>query len=82
MTRCAGVLRSAASLDEARHMIDAVAAAGAALERSPATYELVNLVTVARAVLDAAVVREESRGCHTRDDFPETRDSFRVRLVL
>ena len=49
---------------------------------SPAGYELVNLVTVAGALLTAAQVREESRGCHTRQDFPDTTDDFRTRLVL
>jgi succinate dehydrogenase/fumarate reductase flavoprotein subunit len=27
-------------------------------------------------------VREESRGCHTREDFPDTSDELRLRLVL
>jgi L-aspartate oxidase len=82
MTRCAGVLRSASSLDEARATVDAVHAATAGDTMSPAGYELVNLVTVAGALLTAAQVREESRGCHTRQDFPDTIDDFRTRLVL
>jgi L-aspartate oxidase len=82
MTRCAGVLRSAESLDEARATVDAVRAGTAGEPMSPAAYELVNLATVADALLTAAQVREESRGCHTREDFPDTSDELRLRLVL
>jgi L-aspartate oxidase len=81
MTRCAGVLRSAASLDEARRTVDAVGAQAVTEAPSLARSELLNLVDVARAVLAGALVREESRGCHTREDHPDTVDAFRVRLV-
>jgi L-aspartate oxidase len=81
MTRCAGVLRSAASLDEARRTIDAVGAGAAKEEPSPGRVELLNLVEVGRAVLAGALVREESRGCHTREDYRDTREALRVRLV-
>ena len=37
-----------------------------------ADHEVRNLATVARAAVGAALRREESRGAHTRDDFPET----------
>jgi L-aspartate oxidase len=82
MTRCAGVLRSADSLEEARATVDAVRAGAAGEPMTPAAYELVNLATVADALLTAAQVREESRGCHTREDFPDTSDELRLRLVL
>jgi L-aspartate oxidase len=81
MTRCAGVLRSAPSLEEAHRTVEAVGTQAADVAPSPARYELLNLVEVARAVLAGALAREESRGCHTREDFPETSDDFRVRLV-
>jgi L-aspartate oxidase len=81
MTRCAGVLRSAASLDEARRVADAVGAQAVTEPPSPARYELLNLFEVARAVLAGASARHESRGCHTREDYPATFDAFRLRLV-
>ena len=38
--------------------------------------DLKNLLCVAEAITMAALYREESRGGHTRDDFPESRESF------
>ena len=44
--------------------------------------EVRNLLTVADAMIRAALAREESRGAHTRADFPQRDDEhFRVRLV-
>jgi L-aspartate oxidase len=84
MTRGAGVLRSADSLAGTRRIVDGVLAASADLEHgSQEEAELANLAEVARALLVGATVREESRGAHTREDFPERDDEhFQVRLVL
>jgi L-aspartate oxidase len=81
MTRCAGVLRSATSLAEARGVIDDVHAVVAPVAIDAPAHELVNLLTVANAMLAGATAREESRGCHTREDFPVTKEAFRIRLV-
>jgi L-aspartate oxidase len=78
MTRGAGVLRSAGSLEATRRELGSVWIADSGTDSA----ELRNLVTVAYALLDAALAREESRGCHTREDFPEPRDDFRHRLLL
>jgi len=82
MTRCAGVLRTATSLDEAQQTVATVHAGTLRLEPSPAVHELLNLVAVASAVLASALTREETRGCHTREDFPDTSEEFRLRLVV
>jgi L-aspartate oxidase len=39
-----------------------------------ATWETTNLLTVARALLEAAWTREEIRGSHWREDFPDRDD--------
>ena len=75
MTAGAGVLRSAASLGEAR---TALTVADASV-RGPG--ELANLVTVGAALLTSATVRTESRGAHTRLDHPGTDALWRCRLV-
>jgi len=74
MTAGAGVLRSAGSL----------AATTAELARLGATradprtesWEATNLVTVAAALAGAATRREETRGCHWRDDHPDASDAW------
>jgi L-aspartate oxidase len=83
MTVGAGVLRSAASLDETGRAVEAAAAEVAAAPREPATEELRNLVEVGRALVAAGSHRAESRGAHTRSDHPDRADGrFRHRLVL
>jgi L-aspartate oxidase len=62
MSRWAGIGRSAAGLAEA---LDGIVALG-----DGATVQDANLVLVARALLTAAIAREESRGCHVRTDAP------------
>jgi L-aspartate oxidase len=37
-----------------------------------AGWELQNLLTIARTVIEAALLRQESRGVHLRVDFPHT----------
>jgi L-aspartate oxidase len=75
MTLGAGVVRDAASL------------AGVSLaDPSPAdrveVCELGNLATVGSALVAAAAAREESRGCHTRRDFPDISPALARRLVV
>jgi L-aspartate oxidase len=77
MTIGAGVVRSKESLAVAHAVVEEVAGPG----RGPATWELANLVEVARAVLAAATARRESRGAHSRSDFPGQDPALRCRLV-
>lgn len=44
--------------------------------------EVENLTLVAEMVARAALLREESRGVHFRDDFPETREEWRRNVVI
>ncbi len=73
MTRDAGVLRDASSLRRAREAL-------AVME--PVDREVANLLSVSRALVGAALVREESRGTHTRLDFPESSSEFLGRFVF
>lgn len=74
MTVGAGVVRSAASLAAARERLAPLDVAG-----DP---ELRNLLDVASAVVESAVAREESRGAHTRSDFPDPMERFARRLIV
>jgi L-aspartate oxidase len=81
MTAHAGVLRDAASLERADRAARQALTHGSASDDIEA-WELRNLATVGRALIAAATVREESRGAHTRTDFPETSPAFALRLVV
>jgi L-aspartate oxidase len=80
MWRCAGLFRTRAGLREAVGALDAMVPP--AEPGSADGWKLRNLLTVARLIAGAALRREESRGAHFRDDFPERDDSrWRVHVV-
>jgi L-aspartate oxidase len=79
MTTGAGVLRSGASLRGTAGALAALAVPG---DRPyTASWEATNLLTVASALVAAAVRREETRGCHWREDFPSASPRWRGHLV-
>jgi L-aspartate oxidase len=73
MTERVGVLRSAAGLAEAGLRL-ADLAARAADRVDQAAWEATNLLTISTAMCEAAARREETRGSHWRDDFPDRDD--------
>jgi L-aspartate oxidase len=46
------------------------------------SFELVNMLTIARLMAQAALAREESRGAHFRSDFKDVREEWRAHTVL
>jgi succinate dehydrogenase/fumarate reductase flavoprotein subunit len=82
MTRGAGVLRSAASLQRATNGLRRFGRSADTLRvDDPSAWEVHNLLIVAQALIAAALEREESRGTHTRRDFPDRNDRFAGRFV-
>jgi L-aspartate oxidase len=83
MTADCGVVRDAVGLRTAAETLADLAGLAVDLPaRSAATYEVLNLLRVSRAIVAAALAREESRGAHTRADFPETSDALAGRFAL
>jgi L-aspartate oxidase len=82
MTTMAGVLRSEESLAEAMDVAMEIASLVRDDQVDPAASELRNLARVGLALLTGAAARTETRGAHTRTDFPETDDALRCRLVV
>ena len=80
MTEGAGVVRTAASLESTAKVLQASAERDSE-EPMPETWEATNLLTVSSALVAAAAQRTETRGCHWREDFPETEDAWRLRLI-
>jgi L-aspartate oxidase len=91
MTRGAGVLRSADSLRQAAtaleglydKAVDELERDGKTAEPCVETWEASNLLLVARVLVAAASRREETRGCHWREDRPDRDDEvWRRHLVV
>jgi len=82
MTRGAGVLRSAASLAATEQELVLLAADVGPPSTGTQLEEVRNLLTVGRALLAAASAREETRGNHSRTDFPDRDPAQRHRLVF
>jgi len=81
MTEGAGVVRSAASLARAVTAVTSLADRPGPV-RDQAGGELVNLTTTAAALLAAAAVRVETRGAHSRSDFPDTDPGWVRRIAV
>ncbi len=76
MTDGAGVLRSADSLAYTAKALDALVATHPGREPRTESWETTNLHAVPTANTAAAALREETRGGHRRDDFPEPSDEW------
>ncbi|MEV6108962.1 L-aspartate oxidase [Streptomyces sp. NPDC051940] len=77
MTRGAGVLRSAESLAAAAQELDRIRDEAKPDAELPGveTWEATNLLLVARVLTRTAALREETRGCHWREDHPDRDDT-------
>ncbi|WP_394431846.1 L-aspartate oxidase [Streptomyces sp. SGAir0957] len=90
MTEGAGVLRSADSLAEAAarlgrihaEAVNSLAEDGKTAEPGVDTWEATNLLCVARVLVAAARRREETRGCHWREDFADRDDAHWRRHIV
>ncbi len=83
MSSDCGVVRDAGSLKLAADTLGDLAGLAEDLPaREMATYEVLNLLRVARAIVDAAATREETRGSHARADYPEASDDMLGRFVF
>ncbi|MFJ4275481.1 L-aspartate oxidase [Streptomyces coelicoflavus] len=90
MTDGAGVLRSADSLTRAADRLHALHTEarealhdnGKTAEPGVDTWEATNLLCVARVLVAAATLREETRGCHWREDHAERDDTAWRRHVV
>jgi L-aspartate oxidase len=90
MSDGAGVLRSAESLERAADRLeqlhsdarDALAENGKTAEPGVDTWESTNLLCVARVLVAAARLREETRGCHWREDHADRDDTDWSRHIV
>jgi L-aspartate oxidase len=81
MSERAGVLRSGAGLALALEGLAELGGQGCDKPDAQA-WQASNLHLIGTALATAALVREETRGSHWREDFPEARDSWRGHIVM
>ena len=90
MTEHAGVVRSEAGLGEGLSRLDALTERAGQLTAHPDiagfddlahAFDLYGSLLAARATLDSALERRESRGAHNRSDFPEQSAALRGNMV-
>jgi nicotinate-nucleotide pyrophosphorylase (carboxylating) len=75
MSRGASVLRSEESLSAVAKALLSVRWTPVAVEPCTESWETTNLLTVASVLVAAARTREETRGSHWREDFPDRDDA-------
>jgi L-aspartate oxidase len=79
MARDVGVHRTPEGLQAMAQLLQNAATTG---EPGLAAWEATNVHTIASMVTTAALLREESRGCHRRIDNPERRDNWLRHIVF
>ena len=80
MSAHVGALRSDAGLGRATAELAGLVDGLGPVRPGVASWEATDLLTVAAALTTAAAAREETRGCHWREDHPGTDDDWRVHL--
>jgi L-aspartate oxidase len=79
MSRGAGVVRSRESLSRAQAELREVRSMTTS-EAHTGSWETTNLLLLAEAIVEAALMREESRGSHWREDFPHPDPKWLLRI--
>jgi succinate dehydrogenase / fumarate reductase, flavoprotein subunit len=90
MTEHAGVIRTEAGLKEGLQKLDAVEARMPDLAVHPDiagfddlahAFDLKGSMIAARATLESALARQETRGAHNRSDYPDLDPALKVNMV-
>jgi L-aspartate oxidase len=83
MWRQMGIVRTGTAIEDATAKVGFWARAVQKLATpEPRSWELLNMLTIAHLASVAASAREESRGTHFREDFPETQAAWRAHTLL
>ncbi|HEY3375627.1 MAG TPA: L-aspartate oxidase [Candidatus Aquicultor sp.] len=75
-----GIVRSASSLQHALNELGTKGDVVAAAFSTRKGFELQNLLSIAPLIAGPALVREETRGVHYREDFPEARKEWQKHI--
>jgi len=82
MWRRAGIVRCRESLMQAQTALSEIRSHIKGGSFSPAYGEVINMLDLADGLVQAALIREESRGAHYRSDFPTSRWEWCKHIIL
>jgi succinate dehydrogenase / fumarate reductase flavoprotein subunit len=91
MSRYAGVIRNEEGLRKALKVMDEIGqkkldrlciVGDRSLGEMAGLFETRNIHAVGRLILQAALLRTESRGAHNREDYPEMSDAWQKNIVF
>jgi len=76
----AGVIRTKSSLEQTKAQLEKIATQ---VSKNPCVeaWETTNLFTLAKVIVASALIREETRGSHWREDFPNESSSWLKRII-
>jgi L-aspartate oxidase len=76
----AGVIRTKSSLEQTNAQLEKIATQ---VSKNPCVeaWETTNLFTLAKVIVASALIREETRGSHWREDFPNESSSWLKRII-
>ncbi len=78
----AGIIRNGIGLKEAKKRTGAILGELSDSRcRSMAQCQVLNMATIARLVVSSALKREESRGAHYRNDYPNPQESWKCNII-
>jgi L-aspartate oxidase len=80
MSAHVGALRTGSGLAAASRQLTELAADRGCAVPGVDCWEATELLTVSSALTAAAAAREETRGCHWREDHPDAADDWRIHL--
>lgn len=81
LSNCAGVVRNHDGLNKLLSGLRDIENEYSFEENEYHSIRLKTLLSVSKLIALGAVERKESRGCHIREDFPETREEFNIDIV-
>ena len=76
MTQYAGIIRNESGLIIGMRKLDKLEEKLSLISTEYYSRVSQQLLTVARLMIEGALFRKESRGCHYREDFPNENDKF------
>ncbi len=91
MSRYAGVIRHEEGLRKALDILNNIGqeklgslrvAENRSFRELAGLFETINILSVGRLILQAALLRTESRGAHNREDYPETSEAWRKNILF